>query len=238
VYAIAYDAVEVLEKLASDHGICYPLLSDHDSAFIREVGIFNDTTVPGTRSYGIPYPGTFVIDADGRVESKVFHESAYVRDASATAMRELLGFDMSSGPSAEWQDGQILIRAALDTDDFVRQRRVGWRVAIGMPEGFHVYGSPVPDGFAPLRISVSVPEGVVGDGPRYPFPNRLTFPFVDGEVPVYHGAVEITGGLTFADIREDVMIDVTVQFQACTDTECFAPGEARVSLPIRYTAFE
>ncbi|HUG14952.1 MAG TPA: protein-disulfide reductase DsbD domain-containing protein [Thermomicrobiales bacterium] len=149
----------------------------------------------------------------------------------------MLGLDTALGPVAEWDAGHILLRASLDTGVFVRQRRVGWRVAIALPEGLHIYGSPVQDGFVSVGIDVSVPEGVVVDGPRYPAPEYASFPFVDGAVPVYHGVFEVTGGVTFADIREDVEVGVTVRYQACSDTECFAPAVARVSLPIRYEAF-
>jgi hypothetical protein len=237
VYGISYDPVETLERFASAHGITFSLLSDHGSAFIREIGLLNESSAPDSRAYGTPHPGTFVIDSEGRVTSKVFHDSNYIRDASATALRELLDIDAAAGPVEEWESDVLLLRASLDTGAFVRQRRVGWRVAISLREGLHVYGSPAPEGLVPTEVSVTVPEGVVVDGPSYPAPDLLSFPFAAGEIPVYQSTVEISGGLTFADIREDVQVEMTVRFQACTGRECFAPEELRVSLPIRYEPF-
>ena len=54
-----------------------PLLSDPGSATIKRYGILN-TTVPETnqQSYGIPFPGTFMLNAQGMVTSRFF-EQAY-----------------------------------------------------------------------------------------------------------------------------------------------------------------
>jgi peroxiredoxin len=48
------------------------LLSDPDSKIIRTYDILNEAVKPGTPTYGIPYPGGYVVDAQGRVVSKYF----------------------------------------------------------------------------------------------------------------------------------------------------------------------
>ena len=70
VVAISYDSAEVLAKFAAEKKITFPLLSDAGSATIKAFGILNKE---GTgRTEGIPYPGTFIIDAQGIVRGKVF----------------------------------------------------------------------------------------------------------------------------------------------------------------------
>ncbi len=73
--SISYDAVDVLATFAGRKGITIPLLSDPDSAVIRRFGLLN-TTIPvdNARDYGIPNPGTFLVDAQGVVRGKYFEE--------------------------------------------------------------------------------------------------------------------------------------------------------------------
>ncbi len=72
--AISYDSPEVLKQFAARAHITFPLLSDADSAVIRRYAILNDTVAKGTPQYGIPYPGTYVLDARGAVTGKFFED--------------------------------------------------------------------------------------------------------------------------------------------------------------------
>ena len=64
--AISYDSPETLKKFADSRGISFPLISDSGSAIIRRFGILNEQQQPGTPSYGIPHPGTFIVDRSRR----------------------------------------------------------------------------------------------------------------------------------------------------------------------------
>jgi peroxiredoxin len=72
VAAISYDTVGVLRTFAQRKGISYPLLSDADSKVIRAYALLNETVPPGLPQFGIPFPGTFILDAFGLVVSKYF----------------------------------------------------------------------------------------------------------------------------------------------------------------------
>jgi len=49
-------------------------LSHSDSKIIRAFGILNESVKPGTAQYGIPYPGTYILDPQGKVVSKYFED--------------------------------------------------------------------------------------------------------------------------------------------------------------------
>ena len=80
--AISYDPVETLKTFADrpnarepEMKIEYPLLSDEGSKTIRAYGILNaEVTDPNNRTYGIPYPGTYLVDDKGVVAGKIFLE--------------------------------------------------------------------------------------------------------------------------------------------------------------------
>ena len=72
--AISYDAPETLKKFADSRAITFPLISDPGSAIIKRYGLLNDTADPKSRTYGIPHPGTFIVDRKGVVQSRFFEE--------------------------------------------------------------------------------------------------------------------------------------------------------------------
>ena len=72
VAAISYDPVRILADFAARRGITFPLLSDAGSATIKRYGILNTTIDPKNELYGYPFPGTFIVDRNGVVTSRVF----------------------------------------------------------------------------------------------------------------------------------------------------------------------
>ncbi len=84
LFAISYDSVEILRGFADKHDIRFPLLSDEGSRVIRQLGLINERVQEDHAVYGIkpnprhvdlPYPGVFVLDEDGIIVHKRFHES-------------------------------------------------------------------------------------------------------------------------------------------------------------------
>ncbi len=74
--AISYDAPDTLKAFAASRGITFPLISDPGSAIIKRYGLLNETMDPKSRFYGVPHPGTFIVDRQGVVVARFF-EQAY-----------------------------------------------------------------------------------------------------------------------------------------------------------------
>ena len=72
VAVITYDPPEVLADFARRRGITFPMLSDKGSATIKAYGLLNTTVAPGNPTYGIPFPGSFMLDRHGRVTARFF----------------------------------------------------------------------------------------------------------------------------------------------------------------------
>ena len=111
VATISYDSPEVLADFAQEQGITYKMLSDVGSETITDYGILNtvaeealgpnanDPDVvadfellvasgpsPSELFVGIAYPGTFMLDRDGVVESRFFEDSYQERNTTANLM--------------------------------------------------------------------------------------------------------------------------------------------------------
>ena len=73
----------MLKRFADAHHITYPLLSDRGSAVIQKFGIFNSNIPEGNMFYGVPFPGDFVLAADGTVTDKHFLPNYQTRPTAA-----------------------------------------------------------------------------------------------------------------------------------------------------------
>lgn len=98
-----YDSQQTPADVSRRQGITFPLLSDVGSATIRRYGILNTVieealgpnrkdpavladlqryvtvTQAAERFRGIPFPGTFVLDRQGRVTSRFFEDFYWLR---------------------------------------------------------------------------------------------------------------------------------------------------------------
>ena len=72
VVGLSYDPVDTLRKFAKKREITFPLLSDPGSRTIDAWGLRNESAKG--RIAGVPHPGTIVLDGQGVVRAKLFHE--------------------------------------------------------------------------------------------------------------------------------------------------------------------
>ena len=77
---ISYDSLDVLKGARAKHKITFPLLSDEGSKTIDAYGILNKEAEG--RAKGIPYPMTFLVDRQGVIRAKLFHEGYAKRHSS------------------------------------------------------------------------------------------------------------------------------------------------------------
>jgi len=75
VVAMTYDPVEFLKTVEEDQGVEFTLLHDEGVSHINALGIRNLDYEPGQRTYGIPYPGIFLVTPDGVIKFKFAEES-------------------------------------------------------------------------------------------------------------------------------------------------------------------
>jgi hypothetical protein len=237
LYAISYDDAEALSEFAEKQEIPYPLLSDQDSAVIRRYGILNTRVEPGDALlYGIPYPGAFVIDEDGVVVARSFHDTYKKRDSPEMLIDAALGrIELSpDAPSASGGEESVRLTATVHggrgtlRQGIVRQLVVRFELGPGL----HVYGEPVPEGMVPTSVTLHGPPGLVALDPILPPTTPLRLESLGIELPVWSGRVDIavpfypTGELA-SEVRpldrDSVRLEVRVRYQACDDEVCHLP---------------
>lgn len=229
---MSYDSLEVLSGFAQKYGITFPLLSDEGSAVIKSLGLLNEEA--NERVFGIPHPGLFVLDADGRIASKHFYESYRMRDTGAAILAHILGVEPDASPAPlTAEDDGITVRAALDGATYSWGQRRWLTIDIDLPTDLHVYGHPIPDGYYPLEITIAPREEIEAGEPEFPDAIPFRLEGLDEQFYVYEDSVRVSLPITFVRVDAgDFEIDVTVSYQACNTVECFQPKSVHFAFPV------
>ena len=236
--AVSYDPVAVLADFSKRRGITFTLLSDPGSATIKRYGIFN-TTVPETnqQSYGVPFPGTLMLNTQGVVTSRFF-EQAYQERSTVGSIMARLGNKVNV--QATTVSSPQLEMTSFATDSTVAPgTQFSLVLDVRPARGVHVY-APGVAGYKPIALSIEAQSGLVVRGAQYPPSEDYYFKPLNEHVQVYQRPFRIV---------QDVLIDPSPQsqaalkgvssvtlkgvlnYQACDDKLCFTPQ----SVPLTWT---
>ncbi len=264
VAAISYDSEEVLSDFAQRRGISFPLLSDDDSAVITEFGILNTVAAEGVgpdkddpavvadvRQYvsvfgasqnvvGTPFPGTFMLDAQGRVTSRFFEEFYRERNTTANVMLKL-GAGLSPIAAIEGSTAHLNITAYPSNPSITVGTKFSLAVDVEPNANIHVYAPGAEAmGYRVIGFTMDAVPHIRFEPVEFPESEIYHFEPLDERVPVYQrrftllqeavvsGEPEVEEALSQIDA---VTLSGTLNYQACDDTLCFDP----VSVPLSFT---
>jgi len=230
--------VPVLADFASRRGITFPMLSDAGSAVIKQYGLLNTTVSPTSPTYGIPFPGTFFLDANGIVTSRHF-EAAYQERDTITSVLVRRGAKLAR-PATKITAPHLTL-TTYATDDIAAPGTHFAVVIEGLPgRRVHVY-APGVAGYKPIAIRVEPQPGLVVRDAQFPKAEDYFFAPLNEHVPVYQGPFRIVQDLEIDPSpaavdalkdRREMRIAATITYQACDDKLCFAPQSAPLTWTI------
>ena len=236
--AISYDSPETLKKFADSRGISFPLISDSGSAIIRRFGILNEQQQPGTPSYGIPHPGTFIVDRRGVVTARFF-EDAYQERYTAAAILAAQGSNPSGVPITA-QTNHLSISASISDATVAPGERVSIVVVVTPRPAMHVY-APGKHDYRFVRLTVDPRPWLRAHDTRYPPSEIYHFKPLDERVEVYSKPFRLVQDVTILatpEIQQSLaaMTAVTIagalEYQACDDTLCYNPARVPFSFAL------
>ncbi len=256
VYGISYDTQANLKKFSDDFSIGYNLLSDADSAVIKEFGILNTTISPddeeidranGRPYYGLPFPGVYVTDENGLVTEKFFYRHYASRASAGSIMNSALGQVLmpKESPQGSLSNNQIKITAFLADESLLFEYHSNLYVRLELAEGLHVYGGDVPEGFIATTVSVEETPGLRVGAPSYPETTPEEFEALGVTLNVYEGVVDIAFPVSLtAEVMnwtnpnkpDSIPISVKVTYQVCSDSACYTPKSETLTVDVPVTA--
>jgi hypothetical protein len=237
--AVSYDPTTMLADFAGRRGITFPMLSDTGSAVITQYHLLNRQVPVGTPQYGIPYPGTFVLDAHGVVTARYFEE-AYQERTTVESILTHLGSRAGSVDATRASTNHLSLVASASDGLVAPGTHFSRTVDVTPKSRMHVYAPGATD-YRPIALAIDPQPGLVLRQAQYPKPEILYFQPLDEHVPVYEKPFRIVQDVTLDASREgqelfknrtSITISGKVNYQACDDKVCFIPATVPVSWTI------
>ena len=240
---MSYDPVETLAKFAHARGITFPLLSDAGSAVIRQYRLLNDTYERDTRYYGVPWPGTFMLDAGRRVTSRFFEERYQERNTAASIL--VRAGANGVGPGLTAANPHLSLKASVSDDAVAPGSRVTLAFDVTPGRRMHVY-APGAD-YQVISITLDPQPFVTAHATVYPASEIYFFEPLNEKVPVYQKPFRLTQDVTIAATREaqqglqgkaTLTLSGKLEYQACDDKVCFKPNAIPFTFELKVKALD
>ena len=237
VAAVSYDSPAIMYDFATRKNITYPLLSDPDSKMIRDFGILNESVAKGTMAYGVPHPGTYIVNPRGVVTKKFFENDYRERYSSGTILWQTSPEAVREG----WQEAQTdhLKLRWRASDPKARGGNVtSLHVDVTLKPKMHVYAPGVQSGYIPVQWTVLPTEVGKAEDAAWPGAKILNLKAIKEKAPVYEKKFAVARDVTFAQqkplqaIAKDgkVAMETPFKYQACDDKVCYPP----VTVPLKW----
>jgi len=271
IAVISYDSREVTAGFAAQHGISFPMLSDVGSDVIRRFDLLNPVpewafgenaddpavqadvqtyvSVVGPREnmIGMAFPGTFMLDSDGRVTSRYF-EDFYIERNTVSSIVMRLDDEIEPVNAVLISTPQLELTTWVSEPTLAPGNRFAIMLAVEPNEGMHVYAPGAAD-YRVIGFELEAHPWIEQLPVRYPASTPYYFEPFDETVPVYEEPFEIVQELILAGTLEaqremrdqqDVTISGTLEYQACSETICYPPQSVALTwtVPLRALVFE
>lgn len=220
----------VLKSFADRKKITFRLLSDADSKAIRAWGIFNESIKPDSMSYGVPYPGTYIIDEKGVVVSRYFEDDFRERVSASDILVRQFG-DVAAEAAGTAEGKHVRLTTGASAPVARPGQRIALSLELDLKPKMHVY-APGVEGYIPIEWKLDGGPTVKAHEFAYPASQKLRLKAIGETVPVYQGRVRLTREITFGPENAlrpllspsgELVVKGSFRYQACDDRVCYPP---------------
>lgn len=193
---------------------------------------------PNPSWQGIAFPGTFILEPSGRVQSRFF-EDYYVERATFSNIMLRLGQSQAPVSATRVTGAHLdLVSYATDTE-IAAGNRVAVVVEVTPHPGVHVY-APGAANYRTVAVSITPHSDLRVLPATYPASEPYVFKPLNERVPVYQKPFALVQELVLEGTsaaqaarrgQSSVTVQGALQYQACDDTTCFNP----LSVPLSWT---
>ncbi|NOT27184.1 MAG: redoxin domain-containing protein [Acidobacteria bacterium] len=237
---VTYDSPAILADFSRRRSITFPLLSDSGSATIKTFGILNTTVDPTSTNYGIPFPGTFIVNRRGVVTARFFEEAYQERNTVSSILLKL--GDADRAVDAQQITTDHMAMTTYVSDQVVAPGSLFSIVADITPRpGMHVY-APGNHDYKVVAFRLNAQPFLQMRPVRYPASEIYVFKPLNERVEVFQKPFRLTQDVSFdasPDARkalasvENVSITGVLEYQACDDTTCYLSKAVPVAYSVK-----
>jgi DsbC/DsbD-like thiol-disulfide interchange protein len=190
------------------------------------------------RFYGIPYPGTYILDARGVVQEKYFEDDYTQRYTASAILAKQFGAALGAAHSTV-QAKYLRISASAGDEIVHIGQRIVLAIDIDLPKGMHVY-APGVKGYIPIDLAISESPSFAVRDAVYPESKMLQFKALNETLPVYSGQFHVLRDITIAKGAQpgELTVDGKFRYQACDDRQCFIPETVPLKWVLRVEALD
>lgn len=237
VAAVTHDTVEIVKYFVDRKGLTYPVLANKAGMVSVAFGIENHNVPKDDSHYGMPFPGTYIIDADGVVQAKYFEQDHVERYTAATLLvkhfKDEAGQVVSTTTTKHLKLTTSASEAELRPGNLVT---LSLRVDLG--EKMHVYAPGVEGGYIPIRWSMTDTAGWASMEAVFPPSKSMHLEAIGETVPVYEGGFTVQRDFRLgqnANLKDlvpggKIIVEGEFLYQACDEKMCYRPEK----VPLRW----
>ena len=242
--AISYDSPEILAEFAARKRITFPLLSDLGSKTIRAYGLLNETVKPDSFAFGIPNPGTLVLDGNGKVIAKYAEADFRERVTIPSILERQTG--LPAGPETKIEAKHLSVSLRPSNAVVSSGQKLTLSIEGILPLKMHVY-APGVKGYKPISWTLDESAAYKLSDVEFPASEVLRLPVIDEIVPVFRGRFVLRRDLTIAmppvllpllDADGNLLVKGSLRYQACDDKECYLPESVAVVWKFHWEPFD
>jgi hypothetical protein len=237
--AVSYDSTETLKKFAVSRGIAFPMISDAGSTIIRRYGLLNETIDPKTRFYGVPHPGTFMLDRKGVVTARYFEDAYQERNTVSSILARQA--DPKAPPNAIRSETMHLsVQASISDTDVAPGKRISLLFDVTPKAHMHVY-APGKHSYQVIAVTLDPQPWLKVAPTSYPPSEIFHFKELDERVETYGKPFRLVQDVTILatqDIQKllagmtTIKLSGQLEYQACDDKVCYQPARIPVSFTL------
>jgi hypothetical protein len=238
IASITYDAPAVIKKFADERRIEFPILSDQDHAIVQRYGILNRQYQPGHQNYGIPHPGTFIVNREGRVLARYFEEEYQYRNTAASLALKIGRPVRGMGTPIRQSTPDIDLTAFVTDQAVAPGHRFSIVVDITPKSGVHVV-APGQHNYRVVALKLEPSENLRTYKVSYPVSTELLLAPRGERLPVYAQPFRLVQDVAIVVSNETrqlaqksgakATLKGVFEYQTCTEQTCGAPQQVPLS---------
>jgi DsbC/DsbD-like thiol-disulfide interchange protein len=208
-----------------------------DPAVLADLQRYVTVTQAAERFRGIPFPGTFMLDRQGRVTARFFEDYYWERNTVSNIMLRV-GTATTPVDAIQASTQHLDLQAYPSDASASLGTRFSLVVDVTPKRGMHVY-APGATAYRVIKLMIEPQPHVRMMPIRYPASEIYHFVPLNERVPVYQKPFTLVMDVV-ADAtaearktltgRNELVIKGTLEYQACDDKICYTP----VSLPLSW----
>lgn len=177
---------------------------------------------------------------------KFFEEALFFRPSAEMLLQVALGHEpeLPTGTVVSSANDTIGVEIGFDGDELRAGVLRDLVVTLRVPEGFHLYGEPTPQGMVATSVDIDAQPGLIVREPVLPETHPMTLAGTGDTLQIYEGDVVVRVPITHlgrmlvddGDGGRVLRVTGTVRWQSCDDTVCQIPRSETFSIDIPASA--